>query len=110
MVEVTVSDDDQLDILGIKSKRANIAQQLAGVGAIKRVDQHVAIRRGYQPGRDPTYADIIDVIESLVGLDRVQWPIPKKLHEVWRHAGGLGKHGECSHQRSRFALRRQWLL
>src|SRR5215208_3422431 len=105
MVEVTVSDDDQLDILGIKSERTNIAQQLAGVGAVKRIDQHVAIRRGDQPSRDPTYADIVDVIESLVGLDLIQCRIPKKLDEVWWHAAGLAKHGERSHQRSRLAIR-----
>jgi len=110
MVEVTVSDDDQLDVLGIEPKRANISQHLAGVRPVKRVDQHVAIRRGDQPGRDPTDADIVDVVESLVGLDLMSWPVPKILDEVWRHAAGLAEHGERSHERSRLAFRRQRLL
>ncbi len=44
MVEVTVSDNDQLDVLGIEAERANIAQHLARVRPVKRVNQHVAIR------------------------------------------------------------------
>src|SRR5436190_2151157 len=107
MVEVTVSDDDQLDVLGIKSERPNIAEHLAGVGTVKGVDQYVAIQRGDQPGRDPAYAHIVNVVESLVGLDLIQCSIPKKLHEVWWHTAGLAKRDECSHQRRRLAFRRQ---
>src|SRR5262249_17993524 len=58
---------------------------LSMVARVRPVDQHVAIGRGDQPRRDPTDANIVDVVESFVGLDLIE----RRISTIWRRNPGL---------------------
>ena len=95
MIKMAVRHEDVSDFIERHADGAKILKEPIHERFVKRVDERPAGRRFYCVGGDPADADIPDVVENAIGVDRLNGGIVEPAVQLGRHSARVGKLGEC---------------
>src|SRR4051794_8382983 len=88
---MTMCHQHVFDVGQLDADLPQVSNEMIDMGFMKRVDQNDAIARSNNPGGNPAYADVIDVIKSLPRLDILSLGIAEPSTKIRRHFAGPAK-------------------